>query len=428
MTIRSFTLVWLLAACAACGTRQPVAEAPPPEPLRVAGETCPSPTVGENVQVTSALGESSSPVIAFDGQGFALAWWDMRGKFPAVGTMRVDRAGAPLTPFASLPHDGVAKEPTIAVDSAQTHVVWLDETAVKSARLPATAGAVKYADRASAAAAGPRGSVAWVEKGVLYFRSDGMLPPPNRRGERIAPPPTQVAAGGIEDPRIAWNGEQYAVVWSASVPGGRQIVLQRLSNAGARIGGQVKVSATAGVSRNPEIAVANGGFAVVWTNDMPQESNQHDYFWIFFALVQEKGDAPVLIRQLEFNGSADQVAIAAAGAEYGLAWVGSKEPMGSAVFFARLDDGGKPFGATVRVSDDKPLTCGRPSLAFAGDGYGVAWHDDRSQTGSQILFSFLKCGEAEPEAADAGAAPEPEAAPEPKPDEPKLKKLFEGAG
>jgi len=424
MKIRPFTRIWLLAACAACGTRQPVAEAPAAEPMRIAGDMCPSPTVGENAQITSALGESSSAVIAFDGQGFTLAWWDMRGKFPAVSTMRVDRAGAPLTQFASLPHDGVAKEPTIAVDSAQAHVVWLDEIAVKSARLPTTAGAVKYADRASAAAAGPRGAVAWVEKGVLYFRSDGMLPPPDRNGERVAPPPTQVAAGGIEDPRVAWNGEQFAVVWSASVAGGRQIVMQRLSHAGKRIGGQVKVSDTAGVSRNPEVAAMPGGFAVAWTNDAPQESNKHDYFWIFFARVGEHGDAPAFARQLEFNTTADHVAIAAAGAELGLAWVGSKEPMGSAVFFARLDTDGKPLGAAVRVSDDKPITCGGPSLAFAGDGYGVAWHDDRSQTGSQILFSFLKCGEAgEAEASDAGAPPEPPPAAEPA--EPKLKKLFE---
>ena len=246
-------------------------------------------------------------------------------------------------------------------------------------------------------------------------------PPADKNGARAEPPPTQVAAGGIEDPRIAWNGEQYAIVWSSSVAGGREILLQRVSNAGARLGGPVKVSGTSGTSRNPEIAVAPGGFAVVWTNAAPDENNPRDRFWIFFAVVPPVGDAPAMTRQLEFNGSADHVAIAAAGAEFGLAWVGSVEPMGSAVFFARLDAAGKPVGKTVRVSDDKALTCGRPTLAFAGDGYGVAWHDDRSQTGSEILFSFLKCGE--PEAADAGVAPEPEAAPAP--DEPKLKKLFE---
>jgi len=414
-TVLSVARVGLLAVCAACGTRQPVAEAEAPEPIRISGDTCPNPTVGANVALTSALGEASSPVIAFDGEGFRLAWWGMRGKFPSVSTMRVDRAGASPSPMEMLPHDGVAKDQTVAVDSAETHVVWMDDTAVKSMRLPSGGQLpAKYADRATAAAGGSRGAVAWVEKGILYFRCDGMLPPPDRSGVRLEPPPTAVARGGIEDPRIAWNGEQYAVVWSSSVAGGRQIMLQRLSNTGARVGGQVLVSGTAGVSRNPEIAVASTGFAVVWTNAASDANNPRDRFWIFFAVVQPAGDTPAFTRQLEFNGSADHVAIAAAGGEYGVAWVGSVEPMGSAVFFARLDAAGKPAGATVRISDDKPLTCGRPSLAFSGDGYGVAWHDDRSQTGSEILFSFLKCGEPEAEAADAGA-----------PEEPKLKKLFE---
>lgn len=242
-TVRNVARIGLLAVCAACGTRQPATEAPVPEPIRISGETCPSPTVGASVSVTSALGEASSPVIAFDGEGFRLAWWGMRGKFPSVNTMRVDRAGVSPSPMEMLPHDGVAKEQTLAVDNAEAHVVWMDDTAVKSMRLSAGAGApVKYADRATFAAAGPRGAVAWVEKGLLLFRSDGMLPPPDRSGERVEPPPTIVAKGGIEDPRVAWNGDQYAVVWSSSVPGGRQIVLQRLSNTGTRVGGPVKVS------------------------------------------------------------------------------------------------------------------------------------------------------------------------------------------
>jgi hypothetical protein len=414
--IRTAICAGLLAA--ACGTRQPVTEPPPPEPVRVSGDACPSPTIGANVAITPAIGEASSPVIAYDGEGFTLAWWDMRGKFPAVSTVGVDRAGARRGELETLPHDGAARDQTIAVDDAETHVVWMDESAVKSARLTGGTGApVRWSERATSAGAGPRGTVAWVEKGVLYFRSDGMLLPADRDGVRAPAPPIPIARGGIEDPRIAWTGAQYAVVWSASVAGGRQIMLQRMSNAGVPVGAAVKVSGTAGISRKPEIVASPSGFAVVWTNSEQVADNARDRYRIFFALVPTTGAAPSATRQLEFNGTADQVAIAAAGTEYGLAWVGSKQPMGSAVFFARLDARGTPLGETVRVSDDKPLTCGRPSLAFAGDGYGVAWHDDREAAGSVVAFSFLSCGAPAPEAADAGAPAEA--------DEPKLKKLFE---
>jgi hypothetical protein len=436
MRIGSWTKAgWLvLGLSAACGTRQPVEEAaPPPDPVVVEGDGCPDPQLGANVVLTAAINEASSPTVAFDGKAFGIAWWDMHGQFPAVSAVRVDKTGAKLSDPLTPPHDGASRDQTIAVDSRETHVVWMDRGAVKSMRwreeadLPA-----KITKKASSAAAGPRGSVAWVEKGVLYFGVDGM-----------APPPTVLYSGGIEEPRIAWNGSQFAVVWSSSAAGGRQIMLQRLSNKGARLGIAIVVSGTSGVSRNPEIAATRDGFAVVWTNAAPEQENPRDRYRIFFAAVGERGDRPLLTRQLEFNGSADHVAIAAAGSEYGIAWVGSVEGMGSAVFFSRLDGQGVTIGRTLRVSDDNPFTCGRPSLAFAGDGFGVAWQDDRDESGSAIVFTFLGCKEAVPtdagvmEFADAGIPPEaitapaPEPAPAPapaaekKPDEPKLKKLFQ---
>ena len=432
-----------LGLTAACGTRQPKSEAPPPAPVAPSGGECAAPAIGENVAITSAIGEASSPVVAFDGEMFRLAWWDMRGEFPAVSTVRVDRAGVksgdPWTPA----HKAAARDQTVAVDSAEGHLVWLDAGAVMSARLRDGAEPpVSFAKQATFAAAGPRGAVVWVDQGVLYFRADGMLPPPDRHGVVVEPPPVAVFGGGIEDPRIAWNGERYAIVWSSSVPGGRNIMLQRMSNRGVRLGEPMTVSHVAGVSRSPEIVALGTGFAVVWTNAAPEDQNPRDRYRIFFATVGEKGDAPTSTRQLEFNGSADHVAIAAAGAECGIAWVGSVDPQGSAVFFARLDATGKPLGPTLHVSDGWPLTCGRPSLAFSGDGYGVAWHDDRDETGNKIMFSFLSCNPPA-ESADAGvppsqgivvdAPPAPPTADAPKDakdtkdakDSPKLKKLFQ---
>lgn len=422
--------LWLvLSVFAGCGTRQPAEEAPPPpDPVPVAAEGCPDPALGANVAITAAINEASSPTVAFDGQAFALAWWDMHGQFPAVSTVRVDRAGAKLGDVHSPPHEGASRDQTIATDSREAHLVWMDRGAVKSVRLGEPPGSpVKIANKATAAAAGPRGAVAWIDKGVLYFGVDGM-----------EGPPTVVHSGGIEDPRVAWNGSQFAVVWSSSAPGGRQIMLQRLSNRGARLGGAMVVSGTSGVSRNPEIAAARDGFAVVWTNAAPEGENPRDRYRIFFAAVGPRGDRPVLTRQLGFNGSADHVAIAGAGSEFGVVWVGSVDGGGSAVFFARLDGQGRTLGRTLRVSDDNPFACGRPSLAFAGDGFGVSWQDDRDESGSSIIFTFLGCEPAAPpadagvfEVADAGPAPEAAPAPPPapatdqkKPDEPKLKKVF----
>jgi len=418
-----------------CGPVRDLPEETAPQPAVVDASACIDPAPGINHRMTKALGESNSPVITWANEAFAISWWDMRGRYPSVHVTRVDPMGTRRSPERMLPHEGVSRDQTIAADSEEAHLVWMDEGAVMSKRIGLEEKpAVKIAVKSDAAAAGPWGAVAWTSKGNLLFRCDGMLPAPDRDGDREEPMPVLIHQGGIEDPAVAWSGKHYAVVWSSSVKGGRQIMMQRVSNKGTLLGDKVKVSATAGISRKPVVVWTGREFAVSWTNAAPADQNPRDRYRIFFALLPALGGGPRLTRQLEFNGSADEVALESTGSEFGVAWVGSKEPMGSAVYFGRLSADGKPVGKIVRVSDDKPLTCGRPAIAWGGGGFGIVWHDDREAAGSEIFFSFLTCssgeaeagGDAGPEAADGGVPPESlgereeEAA-----KSPALKKLFD---
>jgi len=382
--------VALLSLAAACGPVRGAGEEPAPQPVQVKGGACHDPLPGENVRITTAIGESNSPVVEWSTDAFTIAWWDMRGRFPSVHVVRSDREGILRSRTRMMPHEGVARDQTLAADADETHLVWIDEDSVLSARLaveetPAAKVAVKSGDPV----AGPWGAVAWVSRGNLLFRCDGMTGPAGEREGRPEVAPAVLFQGGIEEPSMAWSGKHYAVVWSSSVKGGRQILMQMVSNKGALLGKTVRVSGTSGVSRNPVVVWTGTEFAVSWTNAAREQDNPRDRFRIFFAVVPALGDAPRLTRQLEFNGSADQVALETTGDEHALAWVGSKEPMGSAVYFQRLGLDGVPIGRTLRVTDDAPLACGRPSLAWAGDGYGVVWHDDRDAAGSEIFFSFL---------------------------------------
>jgi hypothetical protein len=411
-------------AVGGCGPRQTVGDQTAPAPVVAESRNCANPLVGENLRVTSAIGESNSPVIAWSGSVFPIAWWDMRGRYPSVHVARIDRQGVHRSPAREMPNQGTARQQSVAADAQEMHLVWLDEGRVLSARLGAEESEqVPIAETASSPAAGPWGAVAWVFKGNLLFRCDGMLPPPDRKGVVAEPEPAVLGRGGIEDVVVAWNGKHFAVVWSESVKGGREIVMQRVTNRGKRAGLPVRISAVAGTNRKPVVAWSGSEYAVAWTNAAPQGENPRDRFRIFFAVVPGQGQTPRLTRQLEFEGSADQAAIAASGQEFAVAWTGSKEPMGSAVYFRRLDLEGKPIGETVRVTDDKPLTCGRPSLVWAGDGYGVTWHDDREPAGSEVFFAFVTCGEetAEP-ATPAGDAGVP--APTEPAKEPELKDVF----
>ncbi|MCP4679770.1 MAG: hypothetical protein GY854_30625 [Deltaproteobacteria bacterium] len=408
---RASCMIWAIiigAAALGCGgTKQPATQVAPPELVLPDARTCPGALPGENIQVTTAIGESNSPVISWTKDAFAIAWWDLRGRFPEVRTVRVDREGVNRSPAKRIPNKGSARDQSLAWDGQEVHLVFSDDGRVMSARLGLeNEQPVVLAESGKMPAAGAWGAAIWENGGRLYFRCDSMK---QDDANEEAPDPVVIATGGIENPQMAFNGEFFAVVWSASAKGGREIRMQRVSPDGRKLGGPVRVSATAGTSRKPVIAWAGSTFAVSWTNAAPADQNPRDRFRVFFAIVPDVGDAPTMTRQLKFQGSADQVALAATGKEFGLAWVGSKKPVGSAVFLQRIGLDGKVLGDTTEVTDGVPLTCGRPSLAWDGSGYGVTWHDDRAKTGAEVFFSYVECGEELPE--PAAPAPEPTAAP-----------------
>lgn len=406
-------LCWIVWA-AGCGTGQPKAEVQPPELTPPAEGTCPGAMPGMNVQVTGAIGESNAPVITWTGEAFAVSWWDLRGQYPEVRLLRIDRDGVNRSPAARIPNKEAARDQSMAWDGKELHLVFRDGNRIMSARLGTADEEPKVlTENGNMAAAGPWGAAVWVDAGKLMFQSDGMIKLSDDGEVEEAPAPVVIARGGIEDPQIAFNGKFYAVAWSKSVRGGREIALQRVSPKGRKLGGLVKVSATAGVSRKPVIVWTQETFAMSWTNAAPVEQNPQDNYRVFFALVPEVGDTPSMTRQLEFQGSADQVALASTGKEFAMAWVGSRKPMGSAIYFQRIGLDGKPLDSTTEVTDGVPMACGRPSVAWDGDGYGVAWHDDRAQTGSEVFFAYIECGEEVPLVEQPGPQAAPDAGPPP---------------
>lgn len=355
---------------------------------------------GENIQVSVAMGESNFPEVTWTGKRYDITWWDLRNPSPTVYTVGMDRQGYEVGPLQRISKKGSAKQHSVMSDGKETHIVWQEDGSIKSLRLGGSPEPMLLSTKGADPVAGPWGAVAYVEEGILYFRCDGMIN--LKTGEPL--PPVSVATGGIENPRIAYNGVYFALVWSESAAGGRQIMMQRVSPEGEMLGGKVKVSAVAGQSRKPAIAWAGKNFAVAWTNAAPAAENPRDRYRIFMALVPPVGDRPLSTKQLKFSGSADQVALAATGKEFGLAWVGSKDNGGSAIYLQRLTPRGELLEDTIEVTDGVPFVCSSPSLAWDGKGYAVVWHDDRGQVDTEVYMSLVACGE---EAPPASSEPEP---------------------
>jgi hypothetical protein len=304
----------------------------------------------------------------------------------------MDSGGLEVSPPTKIENSGPAKEQTLAFDGRETHVVWKERGHTLSIRLNGGDPERKVlSDHGIQPHAGPWGSAVWVDAGRLFFWCDGMIPDTGGRVD-----PVSVAAGGVAYPQVAFNGMYFAVVWSASTPGGRDIMLQRVSPEGELLGDPMKVSFVPGVARGATIVWDGVNFAVAWTQQVDKADNPKDRHQIYFAVVPQVGSQPLVTSTLPFKGSMERVALAPTGTAFGLSWVGSLGEAGSAIYFQLIGSDGKPVGRRVKASDGVPLSCSKPALAWDGKGFAAVWHDDRAHVDSEVFFAYLKCGEPAP--------------------------------
>ena len=256
--MRKNNIIWVTASLlatslmAACGGRQDTADPKPPELRPPEPGTCPGALPTENVQLSGAIGESNAPVVAWTGASFEVAWWDLRGQQPQIRRLQVDRTGAAQGQADKILSKDAARDQSLAWDGRELNLVFSEGNSVMSARLGALDETPqKLAEDGRMPAAGQWGAAVWVDSGKLMFQSDVMRKQKEDGVVDEEPVPVAIAAGGIEDPKIAFNGQFYAVAWSSSVKGGREILLQRVSPKGRRLGGLVRVSAVIGTSRKP---------------------------------------------------------------------------------------------------------------------------------------------------------------------------------
>ncbi|MBN2342410.1 MAG: hypothetical protein JXX29_20005 [Deltaproteobacteria bacterium] len=392
-------------ALVGCNVQKGAQLPPPPLPVGLTNETCPAPVPSVNTMVSHSSGEANNPVIVAKDLGFYVAWWDWFGKNPTISGIFIKDDGIPTDEETLFPSQKKCSLPTLAADGDNVYVSWLDGSEASHVTIGQNEQKPKKFGKTSRfVASGPWGAVVWEELGTLWFRNDGMLGLPGRDGSIPEPRPLAVAQGGIESPAIAWTGEFYAVVWSDAVSGGRNIVMQRVTNRGELFGPKIQVSGVGGYNNRPQVVWTGTDFAVAWTNAAPAEHNPLGNFRIFMAIIPKEGVRPSFTKQLDFNGSADVVSLATTGAELAMAWVGTKKPAGSAVYFRRFDLEGNLIGEQLRVSDDNPAAVGRPFLTFGRGGYGVVWHDSREFEGAEIFFSFLACSASELPVADTDDA------------------------
>ncbi len=233
---------------------------------------------GTDVAVSSSNGPSLNPVIAWNGNGFAVAWDDVKGSNRDIYFRRLDASGSPLGQEVRVTsHSALQEQASLAWDGTQYALAWTDERdgnrEIYARRLDAAGGALGGEVRiTSASGASERASlkalksgdfaVAWQDarsglEAIWYGRWIGP--------GYAAPAGVAVSAGtaASRKPSLATTGAEMLVAWEDLRDGSGEVYVQRLSADGAALSPEVRLTTGAGAS-GPSAAWHGSGLAVAY--------------------------------------------------------------------------------------------------------------------------------------------------------------------
>lgn len=300
-----------------------------------------APTSGE-IPVSSSSGSAVDPAIAFTGSAYGLVWADSRDGEREIYFTRIGASGA--KELADLPltqDDEISGWPDIAWDGHRFGLVWSGEV------------------------------------GGLYFTTLDLA------GNLTTPVVT--VSTNIAWPNraaIVWTGSGYAVAWSGFVDGDGQVFVQRISASGELLGTPTGVSTnTSSTAANPRLAWSGSGFGVVWYDNRVGGHRVH--FALLDATGAKQGDDLRLSDAVSVNPD-----IESSGAEFAIAWSDARDGADRKIYFQLVDSGGLAISPAIRTSPGT-ATYDSASLAWTGARYGVA---SREQTGAwRVLMSIVGC-------------------------------------
>lgn len=178
---------------------------------------------------------------------------------------------------------------------------------------------------------------------------------------------------------LVWSGNGWGAVWTQTntmntEPGAWFV---RLDATGAPIGTPVKVSLGMHAG-NPRIAWSGTHYGIVWS-----EYGTPAGTGVRFALYDANGARSGTPVEIGSVGAAF-ADITWAGTVFAVAWEDKRFTKAS-IWLATLDDLGR------KVGNDRQVSCGTlgshgPSLAWNGTALGVAWHDWRNGAALDVYF------------------------------------------
>ena len=358
-------------------------------------------TLVSNVTVSVAAGTQSVPALAWNGSHFLVAWQDARNGRAEIFGARVTSAGTVVEP-AGIPLStgpDSRQSPSVVALGSTFLVAWRD---VRDGVRPFSVLATRVAsdgtvqDPSGITVANTTGSTAAPALAQSAGRAflawtDTRLGPQDIFGARVTTGGIVLDPLGItvstlatsqRAPAVAFNGTNFFVAWE--IVGGVPFVRGVLVGPGGRIIKGTSISLTAPdhlVGERPAVASDGSQFLVVWRAFNQSDDNVD----ILGARVDASGaisGSPFSITTVE--GDEERPSVAWTGSSFLVAWEDDRNGVDSDVFATRVSPSGTvldgPGGrAVVTAAGDQD----NPDVAGNGNGALVAWEDGRGGAGNE---------------------------------------------
>jgi hypothetical protein len=213
-----------------------------------------------------------------------------------------------------------------------------------------------------------------------------------RTGEVVEPEPFLISSAPSRQgaPSVAFNGTNFLVAWEDMRGAQRyDVYAARVSPQGALLDPDgIPVAAAASDQRDPSVASDGDGFLVAWHHERNSADDaippSHD---IHAARIDSNGVVldPGALTVSSASGAQTRPSVAFDGTNYLVAWE-DKRAGNLDVYAARVNTIGVVLDAGGIPVTTGPAREGAPSVSYGDGQYLVAWHDSRDADYTSAIF------------------------------------------
>jgi len=346
---------------------------------------------------TGAPGIQSNPRICGMDTSFMVVWEDNRNSSSGIDVYgaRVNSSAAVLDKggIAISTQTGDQELPGVEFNGSRLLTVWrnLTDRTVRGARLSTSGGVLDssgiaissgMAGATGACVAGLGGSfiTGWSSFSVTNSDVITTLVPGSGSVPNPAGVTTSMALDDETDYSVAYNGTEYAVVWSQVVNGGCDIMAARISGSGEALNeSPVNVTSTyAGDQIQPSIAWNGSKYLVVWSGNETYSATDYDIRgWFLDSNLTKLTAQPMNICQVTMDQS--KPCAASNGSNFLVAWEDRRSAVSpyyySDIYGAIVSSSGTVTAFSISLGAGNQY---KPKVASSGSGYMVVWEDYRN--------------------------------------------------